>query len=76
MKPGDIVFFEDTKFGFHRFWVITACCYGSIGQESLIRMRSLSERPGTDENLAQHEIVTVPEPMVRGLRVFSQEDGI
>jgi len=73
MKPHDIVYFEDKSFGRNRFWKIEAVCLGASGQESLVRMRSLVEHPGTDDDGVRHETVVVPEPLLRGLRIYTPD---
>ena len=71
MKPGDIVFYRDTKFGKHRFWEIEGIYLGASGQEGLIGLRSLDRSPGVVGTLGELSVVYVPEPMVRNLPVYS-----
>lgn len=70
MKVGSIVLWRDAKFGVNRAWTVEACLYGAEGHESLIRLRSMFEKPGHDENGAVYETVLVPEPLVRNLEIF------
>lgn len=72
MKPGDIVFSEDPVFGKHTFYKIEAVFIGAEGQESVVKLRSLSLAPASmsddDRNM---KYMFVPEPLVRG-KVFTQ----
>lgn len=73
MKPNDIVYFEDKKFGHHRFWRVEGVFLGAEGQESLVELRSLTERPGTSHTYHAHPTTFVPEPILRGLAVFTPD---
>lgn len=72
MKPGDIIYCPDTRFGHHRFYQIEGCHYGALGQESLIELRNLTEKPGVD---GQHTIQTtlVPEPLLRHFTCYTPD---
>lgn len=70
MKVGDLVFWEDAKFGIHRFWKIESVLLGAVKQESLVRIVSLSHSAGTDEYGDAQTSVLVPEVLIRG-RIFT-----
>ncbi len=73
MKVNDIVFWQDDEFGRHRFWKIEAVCLGADGHESLVRLRSLTERPGLDDDGVRHETTVVPEPLLRFLTIYTPD---
>ena len=73
MKPNDIVYLEDAKYGHHRFWMVEGIFLGALGQESVVELRPLTERPATSYPGTQHHTVFVPEPMLRTLRVFTPD---
>lgn len=67
MKPGDIVFKEDPIFGRHTFYEIDAVLLGAEGQESVVKIRSLSRRPADLGESGELKWMFVPEPLVRGM---------
>ena len=67
MKPGDIICWTDKKYGRHRFWRVESVILGTENSESLVRIASLSERPGCDEDGARQQTLLVPEVLLRGL---------
>lgn len=71
MKPNDIVYFEDKQFGHHRFWRIEGVFLGALGQESLVELRSLTERPGHTYGSVVHPTTLVPEPMLRRFTIYT-----
>lgn len=71
MKPGDIVFCEDKRFGIHRFYLIEGCFYGAQGCESVIELRSMTEKPGVAYGQDLPATTMVPEPLLRGLPVYT-----
>lgn len=73
MKPFDIIIWHDEKFGHHRVWEIEAICLGGEGQEGLVRLRSLTEKPGFDENGIKHKTTLVPEPLLRDMPVYERK---
>jgi len=75
MKVGSIVLWRDAKFGHNRAWTVEAVCLGGEGQEGLIRLRSMFERPGVDEDGTRHETVVVPEVLLRGVEVFEPREA-
>lgn len=72
MKPGDIVFKPDPVFGKHQFWGIEAVALGAEGQESLVKLRSLTHRPGSFGEATDCTATLVPEMLVRG-HVFTPD---
>lgn len=65
MKPGDLVMWWDAKFGQHRFWKIEGVYLGCAGQESLVELRNLYEKPGVPGMTGNAETTFVPEPLIR-----------
>lgn len=68
MKVGNILIFRDEKFGHHRYFEVVGVFLGGENEESLIQLRSLSEKPGFD-GLAHRETNLVPECLTRQLEV-------
>lgn len=73
MKPGDIVFWRDEKFGKHRFWLIEGYFLGCEGQESVVELRSLTERPGVPGSRGLLETTFVPEPLLRNVIIYTPD---
>ncbi|SDQ98630.1 hypothetical protein SAMN05519103_00313 [Rhizobiales bacterium GAS113] len=74
MKPGDIVFWRDDKFGHHRFWEILGVFLGAEGQEGVIELKSLNYRPAHSHVARVHETTFVPEPLLRkGVTVYTPD---
>lgn len=71
MKPGDIIFCPDQKFGHNRFYMIEGCHYGALDQQSVIEIRSLTERPGCAYGRDLPATTFVPEPLLRGFTVYT-----
>lgn len=72
MKPGDIVMWRDEQFGHHRFWEIKGVFLGAEGQEGLVHVESLNEKPGIAYGNAMPSLY-VPEPMLRGLTIYTPD---
>jgi hypothetical protein len=72
MKPGDIIFWRDERYGHHRFWEIEGVHLGGEGHESLIEVRSLTEKTGSAHG-ARVGRTYVPEPMVRNLPIYTPD---
>jgi len=70
MKPGDIVFQEDTVFGRHSFYEIEGVYLGAEGQESVVTLKSLSRRD--PDYWSGPKVMAVPEVLIRG-KVFARE---
>lgn len=73
MKPGDIVMWRDEKFGVHRFWQIEGVHLGGEGQEGLIEIRNLMEKPGVSGPSGQHPTTFVPEPLLRNALIYTPD---
>ena len=71
MSPGDIVMWQDQQFGKHRFWQIEGVYLGCEGQESLVELRSLTERPGVPGRTGGNGTSFVPEPLIRNLTIYT-----
>lgn len=69
MNKGDYLTIPTTA-GNRLFWLIEAVNVGDIGQESLVLLRRLSQRPGQDEHGTEHETVMVPEVILRRARML------
>lgn len=72
MKPGDIVLWRDDKYGHHRFWEIQGVFHGGLGQESVIELKSLTERPANSGLTQEHPTTFVPEPLLRKAEIFTR----
>lgn len=70
MNTGDLIVWRDEKFGHHRFWRVEGIYLGAEGQESLIELRSMTERPGAS-GAGRHETTCVPEPLLRNATVYT-----
>lgn len=75
MKPGDLVFWDDTQFGNHRLWRIDSVLLGAMRQESVVRLVSLSENPACDENGELQPSLLVPECLIRGM-IYAKEPTV
>ena len=73
MKPGDIVFWRDKQFGHHRFWEIQGVFLGAEGQESLVELKSLTEKPGHAHFLDPFTTTFVPEPLLRNVTIYTPD---
>lgn len=73
MKPGDIVFWRDDKFGHHRFWEIQGVYLGCQGQESLVELKNLTERPGVPGLTGKATTTFVPEPLLRNVTIYTPD---
>lgn len=71
MAPGDIVFWRDSQFQRHRFWLIQSVLLGAEGHESLVTIRSLNFEPGHNEDGLPQPWLIVPEVLLRGM-VYSR----
>lgn len=65
MKVGDLVVVGE------RIWRIEGVYLGCLGQESLVELRNLSEKPGVPGMTGGRETSFVPLPLVRG-RVYTR----
>ncbi len=72
MKVHDLLVYRDNQFGHHRIWEVKSICLGAAGQESLVELESLTEKPGISTDSRTHYTTWVPEPILRQFPVFSQ----
>ena len=72
MKVHDLIVYWDNQFGHHRIWEVKSICLGAAGQESLVELKSLTEKPGICTENRTHYTTWVPEPILRQFPVFSQ----
>ena len=72
MKVHDLVVYWDNQFRHHRIWEVKSICLGMVGQESLVELKSLTEKPGVCTENRTHYTTWVPEPILRQFPVFSQ----
>lgn len=72
MKVGDIAMWRDEQFGHHRFWQIRGVFLGAKGQEGLVQIESLTEKPGAAFGNVM-PVLYVPEPMLRCLSIYTPD---
>ena len=72
MKPGDIIMWRDEKFGRDRFWEVHGVFLGAEGQEGLIELKSLTQRPGHTYESGIHPTTFVPEPLLRDMPCYAR----
>jgi len=72
MSPKDIVMYRDDRFGCHRFWEVQSVCLGGLGQEDVIELLNLTEKPAfhPSENVVL-KTTFVPEPLLRGALIYT-----
>lgn len=73
MQPGDIVMWRDEQFGHHRFWEIQGIFLGAEGQEGVIELKSLTEKPAHSYKTQEHPTTFVPEPLLRGVLIYTPQ---
>lgn len=73
MKPNDIIYCPDKKFGHHRFYRVVGCHYGALGHESVIELESLTENPGVAYGRCLPKTTMVPEPLLRGFVCYTPD---
>lgn len=71
MSPGDLIFWRDEKFGKHRFWQVEGVYLGCDGQEGLVEIRNLFEKPGVPGRTGNAVTTFVPEPLVRNMPLYA-----
>jgi hypothetical protein len=72
VSPGDIVFWRDDRFGKHRFWEIQGIYLGAEGQESIVELKNLLEKPGrVSGHTTAFTHTFVPEPLLRHLAIYT-----
>lgn len=67
ISPGDILEWANNMGSPHR-WVVKGVHLGGVGEESLIEMEGLTHKPGWTGQWEFHQILWVPEVLVRNLR--------
>ncbi len=72
MKVYDLIVYWDNQYGHHRIWQVKSICLGALGQESLVELKSLTEKPGICTESRTHYTTWVPEPILRQFPIFSQ----
>jgi hypothetical protein len=72
MTVGNVLVYRDEKFGVHRYWEIVGVYLGSLVEESLIELRSISEKPGHDGEILR-PTTFVPECLTRNLEERTME---
>lgn len=73
MKPGDIVYCPDANGVCHRFYMIEGVFLGSLNQQSLIELRSMTEASGTAYGKDMPASVFVPEPLLRHFTIYTPD---
>jgi len=68
MNVGNVLIYRDEKFGVHRYWEVVGIYLGSVNEESIIELRSISEKPGHDGETLR-ATTFVPECLTRQLEV-------
>ena len=69
---GDIVLWRDKQFGHNRAWEVEAVLLGAEGVESLVRLRPMFLKGGSDEHGNRQETTLVPECLLRDLEWFAK----
>lgn len=70
MMPGDLLEYRCPEFGVVFQWRVFGIYLGASGQESLVEVGPVHQKPGTDSLNREHARMMVPEPMTRSLTVF------
>ena len=73
MKPGDILYCPDLKFGQHRFYRIEGVFLGAVGEEGYVELKSLTERPGGAYGRAMGPTTFCPEPLLRHFTIYTPD---
>ena len=72
MKPGDMIFFRDARFGVHRLYEVESVHLGAVGVCSVVALKPLNEKPGRDIDGNLLPVMYVPEPLLRNAEVFAK----
>jgi hypothetical protein len=70
MQVGDLIMYGDSHYGHNRFWEVRSVCLGAVGQEGLVELKSLNEKPGRDTQGVHHDTTWVPECLLRDAKVY------
>lgn len=73
MAPGDIIVFSPARVGAARFYKVLGVFLGAEGQESLVELVSMTERPGSVPGKQTMHTTFVPEPLLRNCTVYTRE---
>lgn len=71
MKPGDIIVWRDKKFARHRFYEVEGVYLGALGQESVIGLKALGQKPAWVSGIGAVPVCYVPEPLLRDAELFT-----
>lgn len=74
MKPGDLIVLHDEKFGVVRHWRVEGVYLGCQGQEGLVELRNLTEKPGVPGRTGGMETTFVPYPIAAMMPLYSRVD--
>lgn len=67
----DLIFWEDVVNNkYHRLWVVKGVYIGCLGQESLVELQNLFEKPGVPGLTGEKMTTFVPEPLLRNAQVY------
>lgn len=69
MKPGDLITWEDPRFGHDHVWRVRGIHLGGVGQESVIEVENVSHAPAWTERWMVHQIMWIPECLLRNCKV-------
>lgn len=75
MQVGSILIYRDDKFGINRYWEVLGIYLGGETEESLIELRSISEKPGHDGDTLR-PTTFVPECLTRHLELAESVDAL
>ena len=70
MQVGDLIMYGDANYGHNRFWEVRSVCLGAVGQQGLIELKSLNEKPGRDTEGIRHDTTWVPECLIRDAKTY------
>lgn len=68
MKVGDIIEWKEEGHEPHR-WKVNGIHLGGVGVESLIQVENISHKPGWTGEWETHQMMFIPEVLLRGCRV-------
>lgn len=74
MQVGDLIMYGDLHYGHNRFWQVLSICLGTVRQEGLIELKSLTEKPGRDTEGIRHDTTWVPECLIRDAKIYRYID--
>ena len=71
LKPGDILEWQDERFGHHRRWRVHGIFLGGLKQESVICLEAIDRSPAWDE--IHLPLMWVPEVLTRQCRIAGHD---